>query len=213
MAVVANEGYQLTMPARALLLLLLVSGAGVSDVVAAQRPIPSGTMRRGTLSFDGRATLGDFVGRTDSVTGAMTGGDDLPAVRGWVEAPVRNLLTGSGKRDKDLNKSMESDSFPTMRFELDGVEPDSTLPRGDTIAVTLKGNLMIHGVTREVALPAVVVLSPEEIRVRSDFPLNLKDYGIRGLSKMLGLLKMHPDIVVHVDVVFGVAPPASPGSP
>jgi len=211
MAVVdnANEGYQLVMPARALLLMLLLSGAGVDDVIAAQRPVPNGTLRHGSLSFDGRATLGDFVGRTDSVTGEMTGGEDLTTVRGWVEAPVRTLLTGNGKRDRDLDKSMESDSFPTMRFELGGVEPDSTAPRGDAVAVTLKGRLTLHGVTREVALPAMVVLSPEEVQVRSDFPLNLKDYGIRGLSKMLGLLKMHPDIVVHVDIVFGVVPPRS----
>jgi hypothetical protein len=38
--------------------------------------------------------------------------------------------------------------------------------------------------------------------VRSAFPLNLKDYKIGGLSKMLGLFKMYPDIVVHVDVSF-----------
>ncbi|MGH7569476.1 MAG: YceI family protein [Gemmatimonadales bacterium] len=201
---------------RPLLVTFLVSGTLPPPGAApAQRPVPNGVLRHGSLSFDGRATLGDFVGRTDSVTGAMTGGDDLSAVRGWVEAPVRTLLTGNGKRDKDLNKSMQSDSFPTMRFELDGVTPDSTRAgtSGDTVAVALRGRLTLHGVARDVSLPAVVVLGPEEIGVRSDFPLNLKDYRIGGLSKMLGLLKMHPDIVVHVDVVFGVVPPAASGSP
>jgi hypothetical protein len=32
--------------------------------------------------------------------------------------------------------------------------------------------------------------------------VNLKDYRIGGLSKALGILKMHEDIVVHVDVSF-----------
>jgi hypothetical protein len=38
--------------------------------------------------------------------------------------------------------------------------------------------------------------------VRSDFPLNLKDYRIGGLSKMLGMLKMSEEIEVHVDLTF-----------
>jgi hypothetical protein len=33
-------------------------------------------------------------------------------------------------------------------------------------------------------------------------PLNLKDYQIGGLSKMLGVLKMQEEIVVRIDVMF-----------
>ena len=50
--------------------------------------------------------------------------------------------------------------------------------------------------------------SADEIEVRSTFPMNLKDYQIRGLSKFLGVLKMDPAIAVHVDLVF--APAAAP---
>ena len=74
---------------------------------------------RGALSFDARATLGNFVGTTDFVRGAMTGGSDLRAVRGWVEASVATLVTGDRKRDKDLRKSMEVGRYPTMRFDVD----------------------------------------------------------------------------------------------
>src|SRR6266496_2071967 len=168
----------------------------------AQSPIPAAPLVRGTLSFDGHATLGDFVGTTDSVRGEMTGGAGLAAVRGWVEGRVAALLTGKGKRDTDLRKSMEVDSFPTMRFDLADVVPGASL--GDSTAVTLRGRLTIHGVTHEVDIPARVWIGPpaDTIRVRGDFPLNLKDYRIGGLSKMLGILKMHENIEVHVDLVF-----------
>jgi len=176
--------------------------------VRAQRPapIPPSRLVRGTLSFDGHATLGDFVGRTDSVRGEMTGGPEIAEVRGWVEAPVATLHTGNGKRDKDLRKSMEVDTFPTMRFDLAGVT--SGTADGDSIPAILHGHLTIHGVTREVDLPARLWVATDTIRVRSDFPLNLKDHRIGGLSKMLGVLKMHEHIEVHVDLVF--APPDSP---
>jgi polyisoprenoid-binding protein YceI len=156
------------------------------------------------VSYNARATLGDFTGATDSVRGAMTGaGADLAAVRGWVEVPVATLGSGNGKRDRDMRKSMETDRYPTMRFELTGVRVDSA--RGTTTWAALAGRLTIHGVTREVRLPAQVSGSGAEYRVMSDFTLNVKDYGVGGLSKMLGLLKMNERIVVRVDVVFAVA--------
>jgi len=158
---------------------------------------------RGTLSFDGHATLGDFVGTTDSVRGEMTGAADLAGVRGWVEGRVATLTSGNGKRDKDLRKSMEVDSFPTMRFDLADVVPGAT--QGDSTAVTLRGRLTIHGVTRDADIPGRVWIAPDTIRVRGDFPLNLKDYHIGRLSKMLGILKMHEHIEVHVDLVFAKA--------
>jgi len=163
-------------------------------------PIAAGRVKAGTLSFDGHATVGDFVGTTSEVSGEMTGADDLSGVRGWVEAPVKTLVTGDRKRDKDLNKSMESDKYPTLRFELTGVAPDGGA--GDSVAVKLEGKMAIHGVTRDVTLPGYVRRQGGELRVHGDFPLNLKDYRIGGLSKMLGMLKMYEDIEVHVDLTF-----------
>ncbi len=171
-----------------------------ATVASAQSPVPAAHLVRGTLSFDGHATLGDFVGTTDSVRGEMTGGAGLAAVRGWVEGRVAALHTGKGKRDTDLRKSMEVDSFPTTRFDLADVVPGASL--GDSTAVTLRGRLTIHGVTHDVEIPARVWMAPDTVRVRGDFPLNLKDYRIGGLSKMLGILKMHENIEVHVDLVF-----------
>jgi polyisoprenoid-binding protein YceI len=164
------------------------------------RPIPSGRVESGTLSFDGRATVGDFVGTTKAVSGQITGGADISAVRGWVEAPVRTLTTGNGKRDKDLNKSMESSKYPNIRFELSGITPRGGT--ADSVAVMLHGALVIHGVTRKVDLPGTLQFQGTKARVRSDFPLRLKDYRIGGLSKMLGVLKMYDDIEAHVDLLF-----------
>jgi polyisoprenoid-binding protein YceI len=186
--------------------MLLLSFAAAP--LAAQSPvepvIPDGFVRQGTLSFDGRATVGNFTGTTTTVTGEFHGGR-LGEVRGWVEAPVRTLATGNGKRDRDLNKSMEADKYPTIRFELTGVDgPDA---RSDSMAVSLHGHFIIHGVTREATVPASLAFGAEGIHMRGQTPLNLKDYKIGGLTKMLGMLKMDEEILVHVDLVFGSAAP------
>lgn len=188
------------------LLLGLAGGPLSQGALVAQAPVPSGSVVAGTLSFDGHATVGDFVGTTSTVTGELTGAPTLSGVKGWVEAPVKTLVTGKGKRDADLNKSMESDKYPMIRYELDSVTPGATT--SDSIAVTLHGRFSIHGVTRPADLTGLVVLGHEQSRVWANTPLNLKDYKIGGLSKALGLLKMHENIEVHVDVTFGHAPGA-----
>ena len=165
--------------------------------------LPDGQVISGTLSFDGHATAGDFTGNTSDVTGHFSGAADLTGARGWVEALVKTLKTGNGKRDKDLNKSMESDKYPTIRFDLERV--NRLGGSADSAVVNLHGELKIHGVTRQVDLPATVRLSRTDARVHSDFPLSLKDYRIGGLKKLFGMLKMYDGIEVHVDLVFRLA--------
>lgn len=176
----------------------LLSSIGIAQEPQST-PVPSGKVSAGMLSFDGHATVGDFTGKTTTLSGEMAGGATLTAVRGWVEAPVKSLKTGNGKRDKDLNKSMESAKYPILRFELTNVTPgDGT----DSIGVTLHGVFTLHGVRREAAFPAIVLRTDSTVRVRGSVPLNVKDYEVGGLSKALGFLKMNEHIEVHVDVTF-----------
>ncbi|HEU5155029.1 MAG TPA: YceI family protein [Gemmatimonadales bacterium] len=185
--------------------LMVLAGLGLTTPTLAssqlQLPLRPGTVREGTLGFDGHATTGDFTGNTSTITGEMSGGATLPEIKGWVEAPVKTLDTDNDRRDRDMNKSLESDKYPTIRFELDQAIAQGTL--ADSMDVTLRGKFLIHGVTREVELPATLVFLSDGVRVRSTTPLNLKDYKIGGLSKFLGVLKMSEKIEVHVDVTFG----------
>jgi polyisoprenoid-binding protein YceI len=166
----------------------------------AQRSWPDAELIRGTLSFDGKSTLGDFTGTTTTLRGQMTGGTTLAQVRGWVESPVSTLKTGNDRRDRDLVKTMDAEIFPNIRFELTGVTPE--WERGDSAGVVLAGNFVIHGVTRPERITATVVRSAEGIRVQaSGIPMDLHDYKIDKLTRFL-VFKMNRDIVVHLDVLF-----------
>ena len=168
--------------------------------LCAQRAIPSSNVVTGRLSYDGRATLGDFVGATDSVFGHLNGAAELSRVSGFVAARAATLKTGNGHRDRDQYKSLEVDSFPEIRYELDSMTVDA--PKSDSSTVTLRGAFRIHGVRRAVDLPARIVLTPTGAQLRADTPLDLREYQIEGLSKFLGALKMNPNIVVHIEVKF-----------
>lgn len=178
--------------------------AMLAAVAAARAQTSAAVFQSGTLSFHGRATVGDFVGTTSTITGAIAGGPAVASTSGWVEAPVARLITGNERRDRDLHSSMETNTHPTMRFDLTGATLAARVPLGDgdSTIVRLHGELSIHGVTRHVDIPAAVARHADTTHVTAQFPLNLNDYRIGGLTKMFGLLRMEPDIDVHVDLRF-----------
>ena len=56
--------------------------------------------------------------------------------------------------------------------------------------------------TRDVALPGRVGKDGGALRLLSDFPLDLGDYEIGGLTKMLGMLRMEEAIEVNADLTL-----------
>jgi polyisoprenoid-binding protein YceI len=194
---------RITAPLRRYVRLIGCSLALVPAAAGAQATTKptGGVLQSGTLSFSAHATAGDFTGTTTTVSGAWTG--DLSAASGWVEARAAALVTHNDHRDRDLRASMEVDRYPTMRFDLTRATPASSGARpDDSVSVTLHGTLTIHGVTRAVELAATVLRAGDTISVRSSFPLDLGDYHIGGLTKLLGLLRMDPKIVVQADLRF-----------
>lgn len=172
--------------------------------LAAQHPIPTSTEVHGHLSYDGHGTFGGFVGTTDSIVGRLNGAAELARVSGYVAGRAGTLRTGNGKRDRDQWSSLQVDSFPFIRYDVDSVSVG--VLRGDTQFVTLRGRFEIHGVTRGVDLPSRLILTPTTAHLVAETPLDLRDYRIGGLTKFFGALKMDPAIVVHIDITFALPP-------
>ena len=174
-----------------------------SGRLLAQRPIPSSELVSGHLSYDGHGTFGGFVGATDSVLGRLNAATDLAHVTGYVAARAGTLTTGNGKRDRDQWSSLDVDAFPYIRYEVDSLTVGAT--HGDTLEVVLHGRFDIHGVRRTADLRSKLLLTRTHAHLLADTPLKLTDYKIGGLSKFFGALKMNPNIVVHIDVMFRLA--------
>ena len=188
---------------------ILALCAAVPSAAATGRPAQAAAvavLRDGSLSFTGHATVGDFVGTTSTVTGEVAADPDLASVRGWVEAPVATLRTGNGRRDRDLRAVMDAAAYPTIRFELAGAAARGPLGAAGVPAL-LRGTLRVHGVAREVSVPATVARVADTVRVAGGFPLDVSDYQVRGLSKMFGLLKMREVVDVRLALRFVVARP------
>jgi polyisoprenoid-binding protein YceI len=169
-------------------------------------PAPNADVQAGTLSFTGHSTVGDFVGTTTAVSGGVVGSAELANATGWVEAPFSTMSTGNRLRDHDMRGTMEVDKYPTMRFELAGVTVDPQTSPSSTVTGALRGALTIHGVTREVAVPATLIATGDTIDVSGAFPLDLTDYKIGGLTRLLGTLRLQHNIDVRFHVRFQAKP-------
>jgi polyisoprenoid-binding protein YceI len=176
--------------------------SSVVAIVADAQP-SSGIAVRGELWFDAKATMGDFRGITREVRGAITAADSLADVRGWIEFNAAELTTGNGLRDRDMRSSLEVEKHPTIRFDLDSVVVASaTDATADSVRVILAGRMTIHGVTKALQVPSLVRRDDELVRATGNFELHVPAYGIGGLSKMFGMLKMEETVRIGFDVTF-----------
>ena len=178
--------------------------AVAAPVAQAQPAVTPTTQITGTLRFDARATLGPFSGITQAVTGAITGGPSLELVRGWVEFPVDSLDTDNGLRNRDMRGALDADQHPTIRFDLREVRPSPI--QGNTMVLTLVGDFSIHGTTRPVSMPATLTWVEGGITVQALLAMDVRDYGITKLSRLLGAFKMQPDIVIRIDLLVAQPP-------
>jgi polyisoprenoid-binding protein YceI len=140
------------------------------------------------------------------VSGGVTGNAESANARGWVEAPITTLSTGNRLRDRDLRATMDVAKYPTMRFELAGVTVESPAAPSDTVTGALRGALTIHGVTRDVAIPATLIAAAETIDVSGAFPVDLGDYKVDGLTRLFGTLRVRRKIDVRFHVRFQATP-------
>jgi polyisoprenoid-binding protein YceI len=103
---------------------------------------------------------------------------------------------------------MDVAKYPTMRFELAGVTIGSPAASSDTVTGALRGALTLHGVTRDVAIPATLIAVGDTINVSGAFPVDLADYKVGGLTKLFGTLRVQRNIEVRFRVRFEATPHA-----
>ena len=169
----------------------------------ARRAVPDASLHAGTLGFVARTTLGQLAGSTTSVTGAILGARDYTTARGWVDAPLATIATGTRWADRALRAALDVERHPTMHFTLRGaIVVSASLGGQDVTTLLLRGTLTLRGVTRRVELPATVTRSAAISRVTSAFSIDVGDYGVTGLTKLFGLARVQPRILVRANLWF-----------
>jgi polyisoprenoid-binding protein YceI len=116
-----------------------------------------------------------------------------------VRAPIASFDSGDSNRDAHMQEAMEVNAFPFVVAKAAGTFP-AVAPAGGAAApaaVTLEGELDLHGVKRPVSLPLELVLSPDgTARAKGRFDVSLDAHRIERPS----LLFVKVDDAVRIDV-------------
>lgn len=130
--------------------------------------------------FAGDTIHKDAVGRTPTVDGTMTitAGQVASVV---VNADLRNLTSDRAARDNYIHThAIESDTFPTARFELAApIAIPAEVRPGQKLHLNATGRLTLHGVTRTVTATLDARWNGSTVDVVGTAPIVLADYGIQ----------------------------------
>jgi polyisoprenoid-binding protein YceI len=174
-------------------------GSGRGRLVDGQA-VPDARLVDGLLAFDAHASVGDFGGETRAVTGEVRGGASLADVRATVRFEAASLRTGISTRDGHMRESLDAEHHPEIRLAVEGVEAAGTV--GDTVHARVRGTLTIRGISRPVTVPVAAVRQDAGFVVRASFPVDLRDYKVTGLRRMLGMLRVDPMVTVRAELNF-----------
>jgi polyisoprenoid-binding protein YceI len=120
------------------------------------------------------------VGRTPQVTGLMTlQGTEVTTAT--ITADLTALQSNDNRRDGQLShQGIETSSFPTATFTLTSPIDLGSIPAdGTQVKVTVRGQLTLHGVTKDVEIPMTAQISGDVIEVAGSLPIAFSDYGIQ----------------------------------
>lgn len=159
------------------------------------------------VEFQSKATLESFNGKAKGITAEFeVDPANLSRSRGTVTVDLRSLDTGIEMRNKHMrNNHLQTDSFPNAVFALDSVSGSHSMTPSGPTSITVHGTMTIHGVSRLLSAPATLLpvagKAEGAVRLQTEFPLKMTDYGIPRPEFLFLKLAEEVKIVVDLTVV------------
>ena len=143
-----------------------------------------------TFTVDAGKSLFTWTGK--KVTGEHTGNVNVSTGKIYIN---KGLLTG-GEIEMDMNSISESEgnerlvghlksqdffdvtNFPKSSFKAKLFSPVKDAKEGDA-NYTVKGDITIKGITKEIIFPATIKITENEITASADFNIDRTDFGIK----------------------------------
>lgn len=91
-----------------------------------------------------------------------------------IDIDTTSLFTSIGKLTDHLKSGdfFEVNEYPTAKFE------STQIVTGDADQAMITGNLTLHGVTKEISLPATVAVTDEGLTLASQFKIDRTQFGM-----------------------------------
>ena len=175
-------------------------------------------MHRDTVTIKSEALLEDIVGTSSSLSGYLVFDPANPkgGVRGTIQVPVNSLNTGIPLRDQHMRSAnwLNAEAHPVISLTITDARRIRTIRKSTDYAtydMNMLGQFSLHGVTREVEVPARFTYLRESKQtqskmpgnlaaIRSHFSVRLADFNITGGSMGGSVIGSKLSDTISVDV-------------
>jgi polyisoprenoid-binding protein YceI len=168
-----------------------------------------------TLQFDPaktsvQFTLGDVLhtvhGTFKLKSGTLQFEPSSGNISGEIVIDATSGESGSGMRDRKMHKEvLESATYPEISFRPDRV--DGAVAAQGKSAVKVHGTFRIHGVDREITVPAEVELLPDHWTAAVHFTVPYAKWGMKNPSNFF--LHVNDSVEIDVSAAGSLAQPSA----
>jgi len=162
-------------------------------------------MRGGLFWFKGHEHLvaaRDFSGEAVLDPGQITASSLQLIVKTESMAETSDVFTAQQKQiiNKELRDIvLEPAKYPEIVFR-------STAVSGEAIAnrqydLKIRGDLTLHGVTRQIVIPARVSIAGNDLRATGEFSIDRGDFNVKTTSAFHGMVRVREKVKFTFDIV------------
>ncbi|MDI9320395.1 MAG: YceI family protein [Phycisphaerales bacterium] len=153
-----------------LLFSALIMGINIST--SAQKHIT----RSGRVSFN--ATSAKSSEKIEAINNEAAAAINTSTSDVVFQVPIKSFKFENALMQEHFNENyMESDKFPKADFK-GKYSSTQALTKDGTYNATVNGNLTIHGVSKEVQIPGIIIIKGTEITLNATFTVKLADYKV-----------------------------------
>jgi len=148
----------------------------------------------------------DVTGATSAIESTLTseGGDPTTDGVVFVSVEAGKIETGNKRRDAKMReRHLEVEKYPRLEFRSTAPpRPDDSGEKSENGAARLlvRGDLTIHGVTREISLPVEAVAEAGGWRMTGSALVKMSDYGVPDPS--IALNRVRDEVEIRFDIRF-----------
>ena len=186
-----------------------VTSVGLDGTWAVDRSIGEFSFEGSTASFVGfrineeLASIGatTAVGRTPAVEGLLlfagTTVSDLV-----VEADLSQIVTNASRRDRAVQRALDTGSFPIATFTLtDPIDIGAIPAEGEPVPIVALGELEIKGVTQTIDVPLETQLVGDLIVVVGGVDITFADWGVE-IPTSGGVVSVEDHGILEIQLFF-----------
>ncbi len=159
----------------------------------------------GLLWFKGHdhfVKVKDFSGEADLTPTSISPASLRIKVRAESLEETRDLFTPEQKQiiNREIRELvLETNKYPEINF----TSSEVAVVTGSTGAINVKigGDLSLHGVTRQIVIPAQVTLEGSNLRARGEFEIDRDDFNVKATSALHGTIRVRNKLHFTFDIL------------